>query len=34
MEELLLTLMEEEEDLLLTLVDPEVAKNAEVKDKN
>jgi len=33
MEELLLTLMEEE-DLLLTLVDPEVAKNAEVKDKN
>ena len=33
MGELLLTLMEEE-DLLLTLVDPEVAKNAEVKDKN
>ena len=33
MEELLLTLMEEE-DLLLTLVDPEVAKDAEVKDKN
>ena len=33
MEELLLTLMEEE-DLLLTLVDPEVAKNVEVKDKN
>ncbi len=33
MEELVLTLMEEEE-LLLTLVDPEAIRDVEIKDKS